>query len=171
MANREPDKQAKAVNPDQGIHTNGDATRGNKVIHGDEVRGNKVGGVSIGNVAGGIHGSVIAGGDVHHVGLAGPTAAHSADPIVHSPALQVLRTLLSNLYETPDDARRIAQESGLDIGQVNFSTKPVNFWSNLLVEAHKQDRVKTLVSTASFEYAAKAEELRQAYQWYINGGK
>ena len=41
----------------------GDFVGRDKIVYGDEVRGNKIDGVHIGNISGGIHGSVIAGRD------------------------------------------------------------------------------------------------------------
>lgn len=155
------------------VKTAGDFIGRDKKVRGDEVRGNKeqrkqVGGVRIGDVAGGIHDSVIAGRDAHQVQQGYATSDNQDDPIVQSPALQSLRTILSSLYETEVDARRIAQDAGLDIRQVNFSTKPLNFWQHVLVEAHKQAKVKALVASAGFEYPAKSEALRQAYQAYAS---
>lgn len=155
------------------VKTAGDFIGRDKQVSGDEVRGNKgerkqVGGVSIGDVSGGIHDSVIAGRDAHQVQQGYANPGNQDDPVAQSPALQSLRAILSSLYETEADARRLAQDAGLDIRQVNFSTKPVNFWHNILVEAHKQAKVRALVASAGFEYPAKAEALQQAYQASAN---
>jgi hypothetical protein len=112
-----------------------------------------------------IHGPVSTGDHARQITAA---SSHSDDPVAQSPALQSLRAILSSLYETETDARRIAQDAGLDIRQVNFSTKPLNFWQHLLVEAHKGAKVKALVASAGFEYPAQAEALRQAYQAYTS---
>lgn len=121
-----------------------------------------------GVVAHTIHGTVSTGDHARQIIAA---AGHPDDPVAQSPALQSLRALLSSLYETEADARRMAQDAGLDIRQVNFSTKPLNFWQHLLVEAHKQAKVKALVASAGFEYPAQAEALRQAYQAYASSSQ
>lgn len=173
------------------IQTGGDFVGRDKVVQGDEVRGDKVqgdkysvgniqgpaafgpgaqakmaGGVNIGSVAGDIHGSNIAGRDINNVNVRKGTSTDD-DPVTKNPALQSLRTLLSSLYDTEADARRLAQESNLDATKVDFSTNSDNRWHSLLVEAHHQGRVKAVVSNASFEYEAQADKLKQAYQAYV----
>jgi hypothetical protein len=120
--------------------------------------------VSIGDVTGGIHGSVIAGRDATNLNMGRAADVGEGDPVAESSALWSLRETLASLYPTEEDGRRIAQDSGLNVSHINFSTKPVNFWNNILVEAHRHDRVKAVVAAASFEYPERAEELRQAYQ-------
>lgn len=136
-----------------------------KIVYGDEVHGNQVGGVHIGKVNGGIHGAVIAGGDVRNVNLGGATT-EASDPVAQIPALLTLRNLLSSLYETEQDAQRIAQDAGLDTRQIDFTGKAVNIWHQLLAEAHKQGKVKAVVGNATMEYPAQSEDLRKAYQAY-----
>lgn len=82
--------------------------------------------------------------------------------------IQLLRESLSRLYGTVAKARRLADDSGLDITRINFSTSAVEFWHSLLSEAHKQDKVMDIVSLASSEYRAQAENLWQAYQTYVD---
>lgn len=144
----------------------GDFIGRDKIVYGDDIRGNKTGGVQIGNVTGGIHRAVIAGGNASQVNLGGQSTADAPDPMPAIPALQTLRTMLSALYETEPDIRRMAQDAGLDVRQIDFSGKAVNTWHQLLAEAHKQGKVKAVIGNATLEYPAQAEELRKTYQVY-----
>jgi len=163
----------------QGDKVQGDKVQGNK-IHGDTYTVGNVqgpaafgpgaqakmdGGVAIGSLQGGIHDANIAGGDINHVNQQSEPATEE-DPITKNPALQSLCSRLSTLYTTEADARRVAHDSNLDVTKIDFSTNAANRWHHLMVEAHKQDKVRAVVSNASFEYDSQAAQLKQAYQAY-----
>ena len=72
--------RTRVVQTGGGAYVGGDVDTGggdfigrDKIVGGDEVRGDKTTGVKIGNVSGGIHGSVIAGGDVSDATVGGTT--------------------------------------------------------------------------------------------------
>ncbi len=138
---------------------------GNVTTQADFGGHDTIAGVKIGNISGGIHGAVIAGGNVSDVNLGG-TTTETSDLVAQIPALQTLRNLLSGLYEAEQDAQRIAQDAGLDTRQIDLSGKSITVWHQLLVEAHKQSKVKIVVSLTSMEYPAKSGELQQAFQAY-----
>jgi hypothetical protein len=68
------------------------------------------------------------------------------------PALTELRKVLAELYPTIQDAQRVVMEAGLDPMYITFSDKAINNWSNILEEAQKRDRVRTIVELAYSEY-------------------
>lgn len=81
-------------------------------------------------------------------------------------ALAALRQLLQELYSTHDDADRIADEAGLNLSNIAASDKLVNYWWNILVEAHKRRKVSALVKSAAFEWDERAAEIKAAFQTY-----
>lgn len=123
-------------------------------------------GVTIGNVSGGIHGSVIAGGNVSDVHLGNTAADGQRDVMAQMPALQTLRDLLSTLYETTNDIQRVAQDAGLDTRHIDLNGKAVNVWHGVLAEAHKQGKMKAVVGAATLDYLEQSTTLQQAYQAY-----
>ena len=81
-------------------------------------------------------------------------------------ALVPLREQLTELYDTVEDARRVAFEIGLDPTKIELVQKLINYWYNILVEAHKQGLVKVIVEKAKAAYPSHALILEQAYQHY-----
>lgn len=81
-------------------------------------------------------------------------------------ALTTLRQLLQELYSTHNDADRIAEEAGLNLASIAASDKLVNYWWNILVEAHKRGKVASLVKSAAFEWDERAAEIKAAFQTY-----
>jgi len=63
-----------------------------------------------------------------------------------------LRNTLAGLYWTPAEARRIAQEAGLNPAFLRFSEKPVNMWHSVIEEAQAQQKVPALIEKARAEY-------------------
>lgn len=96
-------------------------------------------------------------------------APATAAPVDIAP-WSALRTLLSDLYGRPDDARRLAADSGLDLAQIKFDTTLINLWHELLREAHKQGRLEVLVAQAGREYPAQAQALQDAYRAGTSAG-
>lgn len=124
------------------------------------------GGVRIGNVSGSIYGSLIAGGDVHNVQLGSGEKTESVSFNRSLPMFQALRIILSTLYEVEADNRRIAADAGLDLTHITFGSSAANTWQNILVEAHKQNKIINIVLLAKEEYPAQGSHLVKAYESY-----
>jgi hypothetical protein len=84
-----------------------------------------------------------------------------------APLFLPLRDLLAELYSRTEDAKRIAQDCGLNPVYIFQDAKLINYWGNILTEAHKQNKMKNLVDIAKREYPAKAEGLEHGHQVYL----
>ena len=80
--------------------------------------------------------------------------------------LRQLRTTLANLYPYEADARRIAQDAGLEITSLRLGDSAINDWHSILSEAEKRDKIQALVESAQEEYPAN-QSLSEAYQAYM----
>ncbi|GIV77705.1 MAG: hypothetical protein KatS3mg050_2099 [Litorilinea sp.] len=65
-----------------------------------------------------------------------------------------LRDMLAGLYWDVGEARRVAQEAGLNVLQISFQPKPINNWHNILTEAMNQggDAIQAIIDVARKEY-------------------
>ncbi len=86
--------------------------------------------------------------------------------MIKQEALTNLCQLLQELYSTRYDANRVAEEAGLNLTSIATSDKLVNYWWNILVEAHKRNRVSALVKSAAFEWDERTAEIKAAFQSY-----
>jgi hypothetical protein len=82
-------------------------------------------------------------------------------------SLSTLRAVLAMLYRTPQDARRITDDVGLNPSFITFDNKASNNWHNILVEAVKQNRLDGMIQVVRHEYGENAQ-LAQAYQAYLD---
>lgn len=78
-----------------------------------------------------------------------------------------LRKVLSYLYPTEADMRRICDDAGIDLSRIVFGSSAVNNWHAILTEAHKVDLVIVLLEKAEGddEYPTNVE-LRTAAAAY-----
>jgi V8-like Glu-specific endopeptidase len=63
-----------------------------------------------------------------------------------------LRNVLAGLYPNDRDARRLAEEAGLNPAYLSCADKPINYWHNIIKEAHHRDRVQAIIEAALEEY-------------------
>ena len=75
--------------------------------------------------------------------------------------LNQLHSILVDLYDTVDDARRLADQSGLERSRINFQGSTNNVWHNVLLEAARCHQIHTLIACVDEEYPAHAP-LREA---------
>ena len=66
--------------------------------------------------------------------------------------LTPLREVFADLYEKEVDARRVAGEADLNVGNVTFSAQANNNWYAILGEAEKQGKVESLIDIGIKEY-------------------
>lgn len=67
-------------------------------------------------------------------------------------ALRRIRAILADLYHTPEDAARIAQDAGLHLAFIQLGSTPLNNWHNVLREAEKRGRLALLFQVVGEEY-------------------
>ena len=77
-----------------------------------------------------------------------------------------LRTILSDLYPTESDARRLIADAELNARNIAFSSHATNNWHAILVEARKSNRTDALIDVALREYP-KNQRLRETYDAYL----
>ena len=58
-----------------------------------------------------------------------------------------LREILAFLYSDEADAHRIAQDADLDVGNIAFSSKAINNWNAILLQAQKEGKTANLMLT------------------------
>ena len=63
-----------------------------------------------------------------------------------------LREILVHLYREQDDAERVAQDAELDISHISFSSKSINNWNAILLQAQKENKTAKLRNITSREY-------------------
>ncbi|MBA3534602.1 MAG: hypothetical protein H0T73_22010 [Ardenticatenales bacterium] len=63
-----------------------------------------------------------------------------------------LRDLLADIYPDPADARRVAQDAGLNLASLDLKQTPINIWHDILNEAQKQERVEAIITVAREQY-------------------
>lgn len=81
-----------------------------------------------------------------------------------------LRNTLIRLYNDRADAKRAAEDAGLNVFQISFEGSATNVWHNILAEAEKQGKaaVQALIEVASGQYP-NDEGLQQAVTAYWGG--
>ncbi|HWJ41115.1 MAG TPA: trypsin-like peptidase domain-containing protein [Candidatus Limnocylindrales bacterium] len=62
--------------------------------------------------------------------------------------LSALRTLLANLYPTVEDARVLVTDAGLEAARIEFSSKAITNWFNILQYANPRNAIDDIISTA-----------------------
>lgn len=67
-------------------------------------------------------------------------------------ALRLLRAVLAELYNHPEDVARIAQDAGLNLAFIRLGSTPLNNWHHVLREAEKRGRLADILQVASEEY-------------------
>ncbi|MCB0064448.1 MAG: tetratricopeptide repeat protein, partial [Caldilineaceae bacterium] len=78
-------------------------------------------------------------------------------------ALASLRTVLAFLYESEYDARRVAEDAGLNVQQIPFSGKAINLWNAILREAEKEGKTAILMGVTFREFK---ENQKLSTAWY-----
>jgi hypothetical protein len=63
-----------------------------------------------------------------------------------------LRDVLAGLYPTVQDARRVVGDAGLNPAFIAFDPKAINNWFNILKEAQKHSRVRSIIEVAHHDY-------------------
>lgn len=81
-----------------------------------------------------------------------------------------LRNILAELYPDVASARRVGDDAGIDLGQINFQTGAINFWHAILAEALRTGKGDVLLNVVLDEYPAHSK-LRKAYDAYVGAGK
>jgi V8-like Glu-specific endopeptidase len=59
-----------------------------------------------------------------------------------------LRVILTSLYPTIDDARRLAEDTGLRTDQIPFASQLINAWFNVIQHAHARGKLDDLIRRA-----------------------
>ncbi|MBV7326923.1 hypothetical protein KFU94_01415 [Chloroflexi bacterium TSY] len=77
-----------------------------------------------------------------------------------------LRTILTDLYPTENDARRVVADAGLNARNIEFSSQATNNWHAILVEAQKSSRIDVLIADVALNDYANHQELSKAYDEY-----
>jgi hypothetical protein len=81
-------------------------------------------------------------------------------------AIRLLRAVLADLYSTPEDAARIAQDAGLNLAFIRLDSTPLNNWHNVIREAEKRGRLAEVLQVAREEYGDNAA-FQAALQMYL----
>lgn len=76
-----------------------------------------------------------------------------------------LRDALVKLYSDDKDIRRITNDSGIDLANINLNSSPINNWHVILIEASKTNQVDALLSVVKKQYNTN-KEFREAYDAY-----
>lgn len=82
-------------------------------------------------------------------------------------ALARLRTLLTELHQTSQDAQRVSVDAGLNLAFINLNESLINLWHNILIQADIQERVEAIVNITIDQYPTWTEKLRSAYEIYM----
>lgn len=83
-------------------------------------------------------------------------------------ALTTLRIYLTELYQTNQDVPLIIADAGMNLASLNLNLSPMNLWHQVLVEAHKHGKVKTVVDIVTRQYPNWSEKLNHAYDIYLS---
>jgi V8-like Glu-specific endopeptidase len=67
-------------------------------------------------------------------------------------SLTELQEMLSDLFPTNADVIRVAREAGLNIRLIEQSSRVINTWHSVLVEAAHQSRIESIVDIAGKDY-------------------
>lgn len=67
--------------------------------------------------------------------------------------LVALENLLSEFYPEPRDARRVADQAGLDLSHITFDAKAINTWHSIMREAELTGRLRSLFDVVRQDYA------------------
>ena len=81
------------------------------------------------------------------------------------PALNSLRDVLADLYQTEEDARQVVVAAGLDSQRIAFSNKAVNTWTSILTYAHNNDQVDAVLRTARGHFSRNARLAAAEQEW------
>lgn len=79
--------------------------------------------------------------------------------------LNQLHAVCTELYDTVDDARRLADQSGLERARINFQGSTANIWHSMLLEAERCRGVPALIDAIYADYPNYAP-LQAAHQRY-----
>jgi hypothetical protein len=77
-----------------------------------------------------------------------------------------LREILAFLYSDEADAHRIAQDADLDVGNIAFSSKAINNWNAILLQAQKEGKTANLMAMTFKDYKEN-EKLSTAWHDYL----
>lgn len=82
----------------------------------------------------------------------------------------LLRDACAELYPDELDIRRIVAEAELNLLQITFSTKAVNVWQSVMIEAQNVGRIDALIKVVERYYATNVTfcQARDAY-WRASG--
>ena len=89
-------------------------------------------------------------------------------------ALIALWRLLAELYDDKAQAKRLAEQSGVNPAQISADGAAADYWWRILLEAHKRgtvqgrNPVQEIVKNASWEIEERASDLKQAYRTYAD---
>lgn len=89
-------------------------------------------------------------------------------------ALIALWRLLSELYDDKAQAKRLAEQSGVNLAQVSADGAAADYWWRILVAAHKRgtvqgrNTVQEIVKNVSCEIEERAGDLDKAYRSYAD---
>jgi hypothetical protein len=97
-------------------------------------------------------------------------AAHVSDPAaaavqaraIDAAAARPLSSVLARLYDSPEAARRVASDSQLDLGAIDFSGSARDIWKSTLGEAQRSRKLGDLVTTARGDFPAVEDLARWA---------
>ena len=83
-------------------------------------------------------------------------------------ALISLWRLLAELYDDKEKAKRLVQQSGVNLAHISADGAAADYWWRILLEAHKRGKVEEIVKNASWEIEERASDLKQAYRIYAD---
>jgi Effector-associated domain 1 len=72
--------------------------------------------------------------------------------LTRAAAIRLIRAVLAELYSSPEDVARIAQDAGLNLAFIRLGSTPLNDWHNVIREAEKRGRLADILQVASEEY-------------------
>lgn len=93
----------------------------------------------------------------------------SSHKLSRAAAIRSIRAILADLYSTPEDISRLAQDAGLNLAFIRLGSTPLNNWHNVLREAEKRGRLSEIIQIANEEYG-DYPALQQAFQRYLLTG-
>ncbi|MFN8492081.1 MAG: effector-associated domain EAD1-containing protein [Caldilineaceae bacterium] len=77
-----------------------------------------------------------------------------------------LRDILAYLYSEDDDARRVVNDAGMDSRNIAFSTKAINNWTAILLQAQKENKTADLMAITFKDYKEN-EKLSKVWDDYL----
>lgn len=63
-----------------------------------------------------------------------------------------LRDILVYFYQEETDARRVVNDAGMNVGNISFTTKAINNWTAILLQARKEDKTAQLMAVIFKDY-------------------